>query len=370
MKILLRASLLAVFAPTMAGCHSSESVSPAVVETMQARVVQSQQQQVPLNIRSTGTVHARQTAVISAQVIGRIQQVLVREGDSVRAGQTLAVLDDAALRSSVDQAQAGVKAAQQQQVAAQTDAKLAASTLDRYRQLQAEKSVSPQEMDEVAQRSAAASARLEAVRSQTDAARAQEAGAHTMLGYTRLVAPFAGVVTARMADPGTMASPGVPILQVDQAGGLQLQATVDESAITTVHKGMKVPVAIDGASFANITGTVAEIDPAADPNSHSFTVKIDLPSSSQLRLGMYGTAEFANGVRQAIVIPRSAVVFRGSLVCAYVLDAQGVAQLRYLTLGAAQGNLVEVLSGVSPGEQLVDAPADRSIAGKRIEVQR
>jgi len=363
MKIVLRASLLTVFAATMAGCHSGESASPAVVQTMQARVVQSQQQQVPLSIRSTGTVHARQTTVISAQVVGRIQQVLVREGDSVRAGQTLAVLDDAALRASVDQAQAGVKAAQEQQAAAQTDAKLAASTLDRYRQLQAEKSVSPQEMDE-------ASARLEAVRSQTDAARAQETGAHTMLGYTRLVAPFAGVVTARMADPGTLASPGVPLLQVDQAGALQLQATVDESAIATVRKGMKVQVAIDGASTADIAGTVAEIDPAADPSSHSFTVKIDLPSSTQLRAGMYGTAEFANGVRQAIVIPRSAVVSRGSLVCAYVLDAQGIAQLRYLTLGAAQGDFVEVLSGVSPGEQLVDVPSDRDLSGKRIEVQR
>jgi len=85
--------------------------------------------------------------VVSAQVVGRIQQVLVREGDSVRAGQTLVVLDDAALRASAEQAQAGVKAAQDEQAAAQTDAKLAASTLDRYRQLQAEKSISPQEMD-------------------------------------------------------------------------------------------------------------------------------------------------------------------------------------------------------------------------------
>jgi RND family efflux transporter MFP subunit len=370
MKIVLRASSFVVFATIMAGCHGGESASPAVVETIQARVVQSQRQQVPLNIRSTGTVHARETAMVSAQVVSRIQQVLVREGDNVRAGQTLAVLDDAALRASVDQAQAGVKAAQQEQAAAQTDAKLAASTLDRYRQLQAEKSVSPQEMDEVAQRAAAASARLEAVRSQTDAARAQEAGAHTMLGYTRLLAPFAGVVTTRMADPGTLASPGVPLLQIDQAGALQLQAVVDESAIATVHKGMKVQVAIDGASSADITGTVAEIDPAADMNSHSFTVKIDLPSLSQLRAGMYGIAEFANGVRQAIVIPRSAVVSRGSLVCAYILDAQGIAQLRYLTLGATHGNLVEVLSGVSPGEQLVDDPADRDFSGKRIEVQR
>ena len=370
MKIVLRASLLAVLAAIVAGCRGGEPASPAVVETMQARVVESKQQQVSLNIRSTGTVHARETAVVSAQVVGRIQQVLVREGDSVRAGQTMVVLDDAALRASANQAEAGVKAAQDEQAAAQTDATLAASTLERYRQLQTEKSVSPQEMDEVAQRAGAASARLEAVRAQTEAARAQESGAHTMLGYSRLVAPFAGVVTARMADPGTLASPGVPLLQVDQAGALQLQATVDESAIGAIHKGMKAQVAIDGTSSADITGTVAEIDPAADPASHSFLVKIDLPSSSQLRAGMYGTAEFANGVRQAIVVPRSAVVSRGSLVCAYVLDANGIAQLRYLTLGAQQGNLVEVLSGISPGEKLVDDPTDRDLAGKRIEAQR
>lgn len=370
MRVGLRMSGLAVCAAIVAGCHGAESVSPAAVETIQARVVQSQEQQVPVNISSTGTVHARETAAISAQVVGGIRQVLVREGDQVRAGQTLVVLDDAAQRASADQARAGVKAAQQEQVAAQTDAKLAASTLERYRQLEAEKSVSPQEMDEVTQRAAAASARLEVVRSQADAARAQEAGARAMLGYARLVAPFAGVVTARMADPGSLASPGLPLLQVDKAGDLQLQAAVDESAIATVRKGTKVQVTINGGSSADVAGTVAEIDPAADPNSHSFTVKIDLPPSTQLRAGMYGTVAFANGVRPAVVIPRSAAVSRGSLICAYVLDTQGIAQLRYLTLGAAQGSLVEVLSGVSPGETLVDAPSDRDIAGKRIEVQR
>jgi multidrug efflux pump subunit AcrA (membrane-fusion protein) len=132
---------------------------------------------------------------------------------------------------------------------------------------------------------------------------------------------------------------------------------------------MKTQVAIDGAGSASFGGTVAEIDPAADPSSHSFLVKIDLPSSSQLRAGMYGTAEFANGLRQAILIPHSAIVFRGSLACVYVLDSQGIAQLRYLTLGAAQGDEVEVLSGVSSGEKLVDAPSDRDLAGKRIEAQ-
>ena len=368
MKNVLWASLFAASAALIGGCHGGESATtPATIQTVEARVVESQQRQVPLGLSSTGTVHARESAVISAQVMGRIQQVLVHEGDSVRAGQTLVVLDDAALHASVEQAQAGVKAAQNAQVAAQTNAALAASTLDRYKQLQSEKSVSPQEMDEVSRRAEAAAANLEAVRAQTDAARAQENGARTMMSFTRLVAPFAGVVTARMADPGTMAAPGVPLLQVDQAGALQLQASVDESAISAIHKGMKVPVAIDGGSPGNLAGTVAEIVPAADPSSHSFLVKIDLPSSTQMRAGMYGTAMFANGTKQAILIPRSAVVSRGSLSCAYVLDSQGIAQLRYLTLGSPQGDLVEVLSGVSAGEKLVDAPSDRDIAGKRIE---
>ena len=370
MKTVLRASLLAVTAAMVAGCHGTDSASPAVVETVQARVVESQVQEVPVNLRSTGTVHARETAVLSAQVMGRIQQVLVHEGDSVRAGQTLVVLDDAALRAALEQAQAGLKAAQNAQAAAQTNASLATSTLNRYKQLESEKSVSPQEMDEVSQRAEAAEANLEAARAQTDEARDQVNGAHTMLGYTRLSAPFSGIVTARMVDPGTMAAPGVPLLQVDQAGALQLDATVDESVIGAVHKGMKVQVEIDGAGSTSLTGTVAEIVPAADPSSHSFLVKIDLPSSTQLRAGMYGTAEFANGSRQAILIPRSAVVMRGSLACAYVLDGQGIAQLRYLTLGTGQGNLIEVLSGISSGEKLVDGPSDRDFAGKRIEVQQ
>jgi len=365
MKNVVWASLLAASGVMIAGCHGGESAAtPGTVQSIQARVVESQEQQVPVSLRATGTVHARETAVVSAQVMGRIQQVMVREGDNVRAGQTLIVLDDAALRSQVEQAQAGVKAALNMQAAAQSNDALSASTLGRYKQLESQKSVSPQEMDEISRRAEAAAASLEAARAQTDAARAEESGARTMMSYTRLVAPFAGVVTSRMADPGTMAAQGVPLLQVDQAGALQLDATVDESVIGAIRKGMKLTVEVNGAAA---TASVAEIVPAADPSSHSFLVKIDLPSSTQTRAGMYGTADFASGARQAILIPRSAVVARGSLSCAYVLDAQGIAQLRSITLGAVQGNLVEVLSGVSSGERLVDSPSDRELAGKRIE---
>jgi RND family efflux transporter MFP subunit len=302
-------------------------------------------------------------------VVGRIEKVLVREGDTMRSGQTLAVLDDATLRASADQAKAAVQAADSQQTAAQTNADLAVSTLARYKQLQEQRSVSPQEFDEVARRAEAAGAQAEALRSQATAARAQETGARAMLAYSRVTAPFDGVVTARLADPGTLASPGVPLLQVESAGPLQLQATVDESAISSIRKGMKLNINIDAAPSLEPTGTVAEIGPAADSASHSFLVKIDLPYSSQLRSGMYATATIATGSREAIFAPRSGVILRGSLPCAYVLDSNRIAQLRYVTLGSQQGNLVEILSGISAGEKLVDDPADRNLAGKRIEAQ-
>ncbi len=365
MKTMLAGCLLAASAALAAGCRSSETVRPAAVESVTARVVESSRVQAPVELRATGTVHARETAVISAQVMGRIAQVLVRAGDGVRAGQTLVVLDGAAQQASAAQAQAAVAAAQNQQAAAESNAGLAASTLARYRQLQSEKSVSPQEMDEVTRRAQAAEAQLEAAKAQTQAAREQAAAAQAMLGYTRIVAPFAGVVTARSADPGTMAAPGMPLLQIDRSGPLQLQAAVDESAIAAVRRGMKVPVTVDGFPQPRL-GNVAEIVPAADPSSHSFLVKLDLPSSDRLRAGMYGSAEFAHGTHQAIVVPRSAVVTRGSLQCAYVLDGNGVAQLRYLTLGAAHGDVVEVLSGMAAGERLVDTPEDGDFAGKRI----
>jgi len=193
-------------------------------------------------------------------------------------------------------------------------------------------------------------------------------GARAMLSYSRIRAPFNGVITSRTADPGTLAAPGVPLLQIDSAGALQFQASVSESNIASMHIGMKIPITLDGAT-SQTEGTVAQIVPAVDPASRTFLVKIDVPPSRQLRAGMYGTADIAAGKRKVILIPSSAIVMRGSLPCAYVIDANGVAQLRYVTLGHRETNIVEVLSGISGNEKLVDEPADRDLAGKRIESQ-
>jgi RND family efflux transporter MFP subunit len=353
---------------TIGGCKSDAPAPGSAPETIAARVVDVQKTDTAAHVRTTGTIHAHQSATLSAQVMARVEQVLVREGDAVHSGQTLVILDDATMHASMDQAEAGLKSARQQLAAAEANADLAESTLARFKQLEAQKSVSPQEMDEVTRRAEAARAQADAVKDQVEAARAQLAGARTMLGYTHIVAPFAGVVTARMVDPGAMATPGVPLVQIDGAGALELDTTVPESIVASVQKGMKIDVTTDDSNQQRFEGTVTEIDPAADQSSHSFLVKIAVPDSPLLRLGMFANAEIPNGMKQTILAPRSAIVMRGSLACAYALDANGIAQLRYLTLGSAVGDKVEVLSGMSGGEKLVDNPADRDLAGKRIEV--
>lgn len=348
------------------GCSRSgapPAISPLVVRAEVVRSISAAERQ---GIATTGTLRARETAVISAQVQGQIRQVLVRAADRVRAGQLLVVLDDTAMRAALHQAQAAEEAAHRQQYAAQTDASLAAQTLARYQMLKNENSVSPQEFDEVKMRAETAQLRLESYAAQTEQAKAAVDGARTQLGYTALHAPFAGIITARLADPGSLAAPGIPLLEVDRDGPLQADTKVDESLLASVRPGMAVPLAIDGAT-GTINGVVAQILPAADPASHSFQVKLDLPAAKNLRAGMYATAEFPGSMRQAILAPQSAVTIRGSLACVYALGADGVAQLRYITLGSTHGDQVEVLSGLAPGELLVNHPGDRDLAGKRIE---
>lgn len=351
------------------GCKSNPPIAVGAAESAQARVVTAERMQMPATVRSTGSLRAHESSTLSAQVMGRVEKVLVREGDRVGAGQTLVVLDDATLRSSADQAQSGVTAAEQEEAAAEANANLAASTLARYQQLEAQKSVSPQEMDEVTRRAEAAAAEVAAHKAQVNAIRAQQTGAHVMLGYTRIAAPFAGVVTARMIDPGAMAAPGVPLLQIDSAGPLELDTTVPEAAIGGLRKGAKLDVTVDILNGQLFSGSVADIVPAADPATHSFLIKIALPASKLLRAGISASASIPVGSKEAVFVPRSAIVMRGSLATALVLDSNGMAQLRYVTLGDVQRDKVEILSGLNGSEKLVDSPGDRDLAGKRIEVQ-
>ena len=360
--------LIVPFLLALAGCSSERKVVEAAPEVVRGVPVQTVQPvAVPDGSDAVGTVRAQQTAQLSAQIVASVLQVKVAEGAKVHAGEVLVVLDSAQQRAGLEGANASINSARQEIAAADAESALAASTLKRYESLYEKRSVSPHEMDEVQARAKAAAARRDMAHAQLAQAEAGQAQARSTEGYTRIRAPFDGVVTAKLADAGTMASPGVPLLTVEDTRKFRLEVTVDESRIAEVRLGETVPVSLDALGDAPLQTKVVQIVPAADPGSRSFLVKLELPADARIRSGLFGRAVFAHGTRQALVLPKSSVVNRGQLQGIYVVGADKIADLRYVTLGRAAGEKVEILSGLQAGERVVTAPGDRELAGKRVE---
>jgi RND family efflux transporter MFP subunit len=354
----------------LASCASQPRAAAAAPETVRdVSVLTAQDSKVPDWLEVVGSVRAAQTSEISSQMMGTIVEIRAHEGDRVQAGQTLAVLDDAQPRAAVQQAEAASAAAEHEVSAADSELALAAATLKRYQQLYDKKSVSPQEFDEIKTRYQSAQARHDMALAEVSQANAALAQARTSLGYTRVHAPFAGVVTQKMADAGVLASPGMSLFTLEDTRNFRLEVTVDESNIHLVREGQSVRVSIDALGNSPLAGKVVQIVPAADPASRSFLVKIELPANSHLRSGVFGRADFPRGERTALLIPRSAIAERGQLPGVYVLDASKIAELRYISLGHVSGDAVEVLSGLQPGEKFVAAPGGRELGGKRIAEQ-
>ncbi len=363
-------ALLLIAAAGLSSCSSEPVSAPAAVETVRnVAVLSAQRADVPDLREAVGTVRAVETSQLASQMMGTIVEIRVHEGDRVRRGQVLAVIDDAQPRASVDRAAAAESAAGQELTAADSDLSLAESTLKRYQSLYDRKSVSPQEFDEVKARYQSALAHRDSARSGQAQAKAALAQARTSLAYTRILAPFDGVVTERKADPGTLASPGLPIVTVEDLRRYRLEATVNETDLRYVRMGQSVPVVVDALDNTVLNGKVVQIVPAADPASRSFLVKIQLPGDARLRSGLFGRAQFSRGRRTSLLIPQTAVVARGQLQAVYVLDANNRASLRYITLGRISGPAVEVLAGLEDGERFVAKPGELDLNGKRVEAQ-
>lgn len=359
--------LIAGLGGEMLGCSSADRVPAVAPETVSGvAVIVAQGATIPDSLEAVGTVRAAQTAQIASQATGNIVEMRAQEGDRVQSGQILAVIDDSQPRAAAEQAAAAVTAAQKEVSAAETELGLAQSTLKRYQQLYDKKSISPQEFDEIKTRSQAAESRRDLARASEAQAAAALTQARTSLSNTQVPAPFAGVVTEKKADAGTFASPGMPLFTLEDTRSYRLEAMVDEGDIRLVRVGGAVPVLLDSLQSAEFRGKVSQIVPAADPASRSFLVKIELPADARLRSGLFGRALFPRGARSALLIPRTTIVERGQLRGVFVIDANQIAQLRYVTLGKAFGEQVEVLSGLQQGEKLVAAPGDRDLGGKQI----
>jgi membrane fusion protein, multidrug efflux system len=345
------------------------------IETLQTSLVDDYYEAV-------GTVQAKNRSVIAAKVMGNIVALHVREGDTVRAGQILIEIDnrDAGIQlqktqagmreaqDSLEEVERSIRAAESASAAAQANEKLARTTLDRYETLFQRRSVSPQEFDEVrtkyeiaeAESERAdrllqvAAARQNTMRARIDQAKADIANARVYVGYSRIAAPIGGVVVSKQADVGYMATPGMPLLTIENSTSYQLHAAVEESRLGTIHLNDQVHVVLEALGNTDLMGAVDEIVPAADPATRSYIVKIVLANGDiQLRSGLYGKARFITGQRKILSVPQTAVTQQGQLVGVFVVDQSGVARLRLVKTGRINGDRIELLSGLNDGEEIV-----------------
>jgi membrane fusion protein, multidrug efflux system len=330
---------------------------------------------------ATGTARSKTTTVLSSKIMGMVTSLRAHEGDRVRAGQILIEIDDRDAGAQLQKAGAGLRQAQEgmaeveqainaaksAQSAAEANKRLADSTYARYQALLERKSASPQEFDEAQAkqemaeaeaRRAADTLRMLAARkqqalAQIDQARAEVANAQVQVSYARIASPISGVVVAKHTEVGSTATPGAPLLTIEDGSRYRLEVAVEESQLGKIEMGQQARMRIDALGADDLEGGVSEITPAVDPMSRSYTVKIDLPSRQGLRSGLYGVARFTSGRKQAMVVPRTAVVERGQLAGVFVVDDASVARLRLVKTGKSYGENVEVMSGLSDGERIV-----------------
>jgi RND family efflux transporter MFP subunit len=179
-------------------------------------------------------------------------------------------------------------------------------------------------------------------------AQAGRMSAGVMLGYATITAPFSGLITARFADPGSMATPGVPLLVLADDAQYRLEATVPEKLANALHVGAPVKVRLD-ALQSDWNASIVQMIPAADVASHSLLVKARLPRDQRVYSGLFGRLLLSTGRREIITVPEKAVWREGSLTGVFVVT-EGKAELRMVQLGAVREGAVEVNSGLNKGD--------------------
>ena len=332
----------------------------------------------------TGTVRAANSAVVASQTTGVIASIPVAEGSRVEQGALLAAIEDAAARAqvaaaegAVAEAEAGRAEAERAIAQAEAGKTLAVKTYERFRKLHEEKIVTTQEFEEVQAKKTVAEQDYERAQDRRAqvAARLAQAKAHadaagTALSHTRITAPFAGVVTEKKTDAGSMATPGMPILVLEDTRRYRMEASVPESYLGLLRVGSRVTFVLDAYPGREVPGSVSEAVPLVDPMTRTFTVKVDLPGKAALRTGMSGRVRFVTGTESVVAVPRAAITRAGGVDGIFAIGEDNVARLVMVKTGEAYGDRVEILSGIDAGIRVAVSPPEALVDGALVEVRR
>ena len=301
--------------------------------------------------RLDGVVEAIHKATVSAQTRGTIQKILVDVDDYVEKGAVIIHLKDVSQKAQLKKAQAGEKEAISHLAKAQDEFK-------RIEDIYAKKVVSKSRMDEAKHALSAAKARLDSAR-----ANLEEAG--EQLSYTRVKAPYSGIVTERHVEVGETVQTGAKLMTGVSLDKLRVNVDVPQKLINKIRVFGKAFVYTDaaiGGDQVQVAVDKITVFPIADRASNTFKVRLDLPEGIDgLFPGMFVKASLVTGEKQVLQVPQQSIVYRSELTAVYVVTENGSINFRHVRLGRIYNDSQIVLSGLTVGEKVALDPIEAGI---------
>ena len=336
-----KVSLLLAAALLLAGCGSSNTKNSASQQGQQqsvpvVSVITASRENVPQTALYSSTVQAKVVNNIAPQSGGRIQKLNVEVGDFVGKGQVLVEMDKVQL--------------EQAQLKLRNDE----TELERVRTLLAQGGISQADFDQ-----------LEL------AFNVSKSSCRNIEENTILRSPVSGVITARNYDRGDMYSMGQPIYTVQQITPVKLLVAISETDYTRVKKGDTVTLTADALPGKSYSGTVNRLYPTMDAATHTFNVEVSVPNSKrELRPGMYARVMVNFGDSYSITVPDTAILkMQGAGTrTVFIVDDEGKAEMRVVTLGRHFDGKYEILSGLEEGDRVVVKGGSLLKAGQSVEV--
>ena len=289
-----------------------------------------------------GVIEAVNQATLSAQTGGRVLELPFDVDDYVPAGAVVARFTDVEQQSAQRRAQAAL-------AAAESTAREAEADYERIREIHARKLVAKAQLDQ-------ATARRDGARAALDSARAALRESAEQVDYTVIRAPYSGIVVKRHVQVGETVRPGQALISGISLGELRVEVQVPQSDVAAIREHRQAAVILDAASGERLEAKEVVVYPNADPQTHSFRVRLELPAQETgLHPGMTVKVAFTVGEAQRLLVPAAALLQRSEVTAVYVLDAQGPT-LRQVRIGHRYGDRVEVLAGLDDGERIAVDP--------------
>ena len=305
-------------------------------------------------ITSNTTLEAIRQVTIAARVNALVEEIEVEEGDLVREGQVVARLDDREIKNEFEQAKIAVDQAQFSLQQAEVRSQLSESNYQRSASLLEQKLISEQEFDQAALSNRTDSLAVDVTKQQLEASTARLEAAQIQLDYTEIHSSIGGVVTERLIEVGQRVSPNEAAFTVAEFDPLWARIYIPERDLTKVSVGQLAKLQLQAIPETEFQARIRMISPTVDADSGTVKVTLEVKRRGMLRPGMFGTAFLATETHaDAVVIPKRSVVRERDENRVFVVQADGTVAKKEVTLGFTEDDLVEIVTGLEAGEEVV-----------------